>query len=182
MAGRRRSTCGREVEWAISDLGMEWKETSLTERAPAHPRTTAVSLSRGAPAERTCCVTSQRCLWSTSHGSASTCTPLWVYQTRERVSRSFPFKPPARWMVHIAGMELYLRFRWHKAGLQPASPSPAGRQVATGLGASGWWAYVLWCMGTSTQAQVAQPRGPTDRTLGWDGVQQPSLPTVADIA
>lgn len=28
-----------------------------SDRAPAHPRTTAVSLAHGAPAERTCCVT-----------------------------------------------------------------------------------------------------------------------------
>jgi len=49
-------------------------------------------------------------LRSTSHRRVSTRTPLWVYQTRERVSRSHPFKAPAQWIVHIACMESSLRF------------------------------------------------------------------------
>lgn len=34
-----------------------WSESDQSHKAPAQPRTTAVSLARGAPAERTCCVT-----------------------------------------------------------------------------------------------------------------------------
>lgn len=34
-----------------------WSESGQSHRAPAQPRTTAVGLARGAPAERTCCVT-----------------------------------------------------------------------------------------------------------------------------
>lgn len=151
MGGRRPPSV--EMEWVISGVGMERERQNLT-RAPAHPRTTAASLARGAPAERLCCVTEM------ASGAPRTAESLHVHHCgsirRENASHDdFHLSPLHSEQSTSPAWNGLCTFE----GMRLDFTTPPGQRAMPGLRAGHTHCRYT---GISPKAQVAQPRGPTE--------------------